>query len=162
MTNTIIIFRGARIIMNLHMYNYTGMSLTTSVITEVSLWWFVKDVVYCGCSFCDLLIVKHVISINNQCDLLLWKLFCGSLTVTSTCSSYTYMKLRPLQINSLFPVLDSSIFACGRAGGRFISIIHYKIGSFSSHYVPGTTIKSCIKACLSLFLPFEIAKIAQT
>ena len=64
--STIIIFRGACIIMNLHMYNYTGMSLTTSVITEVSLWWFVKDVVYYGCSFCGLLIVKHVVTINNQ------------------------------------------------------------------------------------------------
>ena len=40
-----------------------------------------------------------------------------------------------------------------RAGGPF-PLFHYKIGSFSNHYFPGTTIKSCIKACLSLFLPF--------
>ena len=42
---------------------------------------------------------------------------------------------------------------CMQAGGPF-PLFHYKIGSFSNHYFPGTTIKSCIKACLSLFLPF--------
>ena len=34
---------------------------------------------------------------------------------------------------------------CMRAGGSF-PLFHYKIGSY---YLPGTTIKSCIKACLS-------------
>ena len=28
---------------------------------------------------------------------------------------YSLSDIRPLQINSLFPVLDSNIFACGRA-----------------------------------------------
>ena len=36
------------------------------------------------------------------------------------------------------------------AGGPF-PLFHYKIGSFSSHYLSGTTIKNCIKACLGLF-----------
>ena len=31
----------------------------------------------------------------------------------------------------------------------------YKIGSFSSHYFPGTTIKKLHKSMLNLFLPFK-------
>ena len=73
----------------------------------------------------------------------------GSKLITPLCR----FCLRPLQINSLFSVLDSNVFAW-RAGGPAFPLFHYKIGSFSSHYLPSTIIKNCIKACVSLFLPF--------
>ena len=49
-------------------------------------------------------------------------------------------KVRPLQINSLFPVLDSGIFACGRAVHFHYFII--RLASFSSHYLPGIAKKA--------------------
>ena len=78
----------------------------------------------------------------------------GSKLITPLCR----FCLRPLQINSLFSVLRAwtqayRLFAW-RAGGPAFPLFHYKIGSFSSHYLPSTIIKYCIKACVSLFLPF--------
>ena len=49
-------------------------------------------------------------------------------------------KLRLLQINSLFPVLDSGIFACGRAVHFHYFIIRF--ASFSSYYLPGSAKKA--------------------
>ena len=48
--------------------------------------------------------------------------------------------IRPLQINSLFPVLDSGIFACGRSVHFHYFII--RLASYSSHYLPSTAKKA--------------------
>jgi len=66
------------------------------------------------------------------------------------------LAVRPLQINFLFPVLISGMFACGRA--VHFPLFHYKIVSFSSYYLPETAEKSA----QSLFLPFQAAKLTQT
>ena len=63
---------------------------------------------------------------------------------------YMNHAIRPLQIYSLFPILDCGIFACEQ-----VVHFHYKTGSYSSHYLPDTTIKSCIIACFSLYLKYN-------
>ena len=85
------------------------------------------------------------------------RLFHGVNVVSSLSHSLQHFAVivRPLQINSLFPVLNSSIFACGRAVHFHYFII--RLAAFQAIIclaMAGITIKSCIKACLSLFLPF--------
>ena len=80
-----------------------------------------------------------------------------------TVNNIIMFTVRPLQINSLFPVLDSGIFACGRAVhfhyfiivlAAFQAIICLH-GNWQNH-------KKLHKSILKLVLSFLSCKIAQT
>ena len=77
-------------------------------------------------------------------------------------TKYRYQKFRKLRVTPSFFIRCVQNMECKatpnkfsvsrpglkhnymRAGGSF-PLFHYKIGSFSSHYLPGTTIKSMLK-----------------
>jgi len=68
--------------------------------------------------------------------------------------------VRPLQINFLFPVLLSGTFAAMQAGGPF-SLLHYEIGSLSSHYLPNYSCSKQSNSILDCAFIFYTTRIKQ-